>query len=171
MLGHHGQYDQARAILEDIRSSIDGRSEIERMYAIKEQAVATAHSGDLKRTRELFEEAAEAAEDVHEDVGSIRAHALALRVEAAICTWRLGDHTKALPRDRSDRRSIERHRSRKRFSRADAAHEDEMVGRLALRNIKWAYGRAPSPGARRHMRIGRKLARHQTTSAAPNSRT
>tara|TARA_R110002126_G_scaffold251653_1_gene394671 strand:+ start:279 stop:4346 length:4068 start_codon:yes stop_codon:yes gene_type:complete len=94
--GHDGQYEKARLILEIIRPAIDERSDIERMYAIKEQAVATAASGDHETTRNLFCEAAAAAEGVSGEVDSIHAHSLALRAEAAICAWHAGDHETAL---------------------------------------------------------------------------
>ena len=96
VFGHDGQYGKARLILETIRPAIDERSNIERMYAIKEQAVATAASGDYEKTRNLFCEAAAAAEDVSGEVDSVHAHGLALRAEAAMCAWRVGDHETAL---------------------------------------------------------------------------
>ncbi|WP_339680383.1 hypothetical protein [uncultured Hyphomonas sp.] len=94
--GHDRQYDKARAILEQIRPRTDDGSDIERMYALKEQAVATANLGDTDAARVLFLEAAAAAEAVEEDVGSMRAHAIALRAEAAMCSWRDGAFEPAL---------------------------------------------------------------------------
>ena len=61
------------------------------MYALKEQAVATANLGDLGAARTAFLEAASAAEAVQSEVTSVRAHGVALRAEAAMCLWRSGD--------------------------------------------------------------------------------
>lgn len=96
VLGHDRQYDQAKSILEQIRPQTDERSEIERMYAIKEQAVASANLGEIEVARGLFLEAAAAAESVEDEVVSIRAHGVALRAEAAMCSWRNGDAGRAL---------------------------------------------------------------------------
>ena len=96
VFGHDRQYDKARVILEQIRERTDERSAIERMYALKEQAVATAHLGDTSSARDLFLEAAAAAELVDEEVGSVRAHGIALRAEAAMCYWREGAFEPAL---------------------------------------------------------------------------
>lgn len=94
--GHDRQYDKARAILEQIRPRTDDSSDIERMYALREQAVATANLGDTAAARKLFLEAAAAAEAVEDDVDSLRAHGIALRAEAAMCSWRNGDVEPAL---------------------------------------------------------------------------
>lgn len=96
VLGHDRQYDMARLILESIRERTDASSDIERMYTLKEQAVATANLGDLGAARILFLEAASAAEAVQEDIVSVHAHGVALRAEAAMCFWRNGDVEPAL---------------------------------------------------------------------------
>lgn len=96
VLGHDRQYDKARLIFESIRERTDKSSDIERMYALKEQAVATANLGDLGAARALFLDAASAAETVQENVVSVRAHGVALRAEAAMCSWRSGDVEQAL---------------------------------------------------------------------------
>ena len=96
VLGHDHQYDEAREILESIRAHTDQRSDIERMYALKEQAVASANLGDLGAARTAFLEAASAAEAVQSEVTSARAHGVALRAEAAMCLWRGGDVEPAL---------------------------------------------------------------------------
>jgi len=96
VLGHDHQYDRARAILESIRAHTDQSSDIERMYALKEQAVATANLGDLGAARTAFLDAASAAEAVQSEVTSVRAHGVALRAEAAMCLWRSGDVEPAL---------------------------------------------------------------------------
>lgn len=96
VLGRDHQYEEARAILESIRTHIDERSDIERMYALKEQAVASANLGDLKAAQTAFLEAASAAEAVQSEVTSARAHGVALRAEAAMCLWRSGDIETAL---------------------------------------------------------------------------
>ena len=96
VLGRDHQYDEARAILEQIRERTDERSAIERMYALKEQAVATANLGDTSAARDLFLEAAAAAELVEEEVESVRVHSIALRAEAAMCSWREGASELAL---------------------------------------------------------------------------
>ena len=96
VLGHDHQYDEARAILESIRAHIDQRSDIERMYALKEQAVASAKLGDVGAARTAFLEAASAAEVVQSEVKSVRAHGVALRAEAAMCLWRSGNVEPAL---------------------------------------------------------------------------
>jgi hypothetical protein len=96
VLGHDHQYEEARAILESIRAHTDKSSDIERMYALKEQAVASANLGDLGAARTAFLEAASAAEAVQSEVTSARAYEVALRVEAAMCLWRSGDVETAL---------------------------------------------------------------------------
>lgn len=96
VLGHDQQYEKARAILERIRAHTDQTSHIERMYALKEQAVASANLGELDVSRTAFLEAAAAAEAVQSEVTSVRAHAVALRAEAAMCLWRGGDLEAAL---------------------------------------------------------------------------
>ena len=96
VLGHDHQYEEARAILESIRAHTDQSSDIERMYALKEQAVASANLGDLGAARTAFLEAASAAEAVQSEVTSARAHGVALRAEAAMCLWRSGDVETAL---------------------------------------------------------------------------
>ncbi|WP_146180750.1 hypothetical protein [Thalassorhabdomicrobium marinisediminis] len=96
VLGHDHQYEEARAILESIRAHTDQSSDIERMYALKEQAVASANLGDLGAARTAFLEAASAAEAVQSEVTSARAHKVALRAEAAMCLWRSGDVETAL---------------------------------------------------------------------------
>lgn len=96
VLGHHHQYDEARAILESIRVHTDQSSDIERMYALKEQAVASANLGDVRAARTAFLEAASAAEAVQSEVTSVRAHGVALRAEAAMCLWRSGNVEPAL---------------------------------------------------------------------------
>lgn len=96
VLGHDHQYDKARGILESIRAHTDRSSDIERMYALKEQAVAAANLGDLGAARTTFLDAASAAEAVQSEVTSVRAHGVALRAEAAMCLWRSGDVKPAL---------------------------------------------------------------------------
>lgn len=96
VLGHDHQYDEARAILESIRAHTDQGSDIERMYALKEQAVASANLGDVGAARTAFMEAASAAEAVQSEVASVRAHGVALRAEAAMCLWRSGNVEPAL---------------------------------------------------------------------------
>ncbi|MAN73982.1 MAG: hypothetical protein CME85_12135 [Henriciella sp.] len=96
VFGHDRQYDNARDILEQIRDRTDQSSDIERMYALKEEAVATANLGDLPAARNLFLEAAAAADAVQDEVDSVRAHAIALRAEAAMCFWREGEFEQAL---------------------------------------------------------------------------
>ncbi|WP_353429386.1 hypothetical protein [Paracoccus denitrificans] len=91
VLGHDHQYEEARKILESIRAHTDQSSDIERMYALKEQAVAAANLGDLGAARTAFLEAASAAAAVQSEVTSARAHGVALRAEAAMCLWRSGD--------------------------------------------------------------------------------
>ena len=96
VLGHDHQYEKARAILERIRARTDQSSDVERMYALKEQAVATANVGDLGAARTVFLDAASAAEAIQDEVDSVRAHGVALRAEAALCLWRSGDVETAL---------------------------------------------------------------------------
>lgn len=96
VLGHDHQYGKARAILESISVHIDQGSDIERMYALREQAVATANLGDLGPARKDFLEAALAAEAVQFEITSLRANGVALRAEAAMCLWRNGDRKSAL---------------------------------------------------------------------------
>ena len=96
VFGHDRQYEKARDILESIRDHTDERSDIERIYALKEQAVATANLGDTSAARGLFLEAAAAAEAVQDAVDSVRAHGVALRAEAAMCSWREGAYEPAL---------------------------------------------------------------------------
>lgn len=96
VLGHDHQYDEAREILGSIRAHIDQSSHIERMYALKEQAVASANLGDLGAARMAFLEAASAAEAVQSAVTSVRAYGVALRAEAAMCLWRSDDIEPAL---------------------------------------------------------------------------
>ncbi len=96
VLGHDHQYDEARAILESIRGHTDQGSDIERMYTLKEQAVASANLGDVGAARTAFLEAASAAEAVQSEVTSARAHGVALRAEAAMCLWRSGNVEPAL---------------------------------------------------------------------------
>ncbi|WP_162894109.1 hypothetical protein [Phaeobacter sp. LSS9] len=96
VLGHDHQYEEARALLESIRAHTDQSSDIERMYALKEQAVASANLGDPGAARTAFLEAASAAETVQSEVKSARAHGVALRAEAAMCLWRRGDVEPAL---------------------------------------------------------------------------
>ncbi|GEM94357.1 hypothetical protein [Cereibacter sphaeroides] len=96
VLGRDHQYDKARAILESIRAHTDQSSDIERMYALKEQAVAAANLGDLEAARTAFLDAASAAQAVQSEVASVRAHGVALRAEAAMCLWRSGDVKLAL---------------------------------------------------------------------------
>ncbi len=96
VLGHDHQYDEARAILKSIRAHTDQSSDIERMYAFKEQAVASANLGDVEAARTAFMEAASAAEAVQSEVTSVRAHGVALRAEAAMCLWRSGNVEPAL---------------------------------------------------------------------------
>lgn len=96
VLGHDHQYGKARAILESISAHIDQGSNVERMYALREQAVAAANLGDLGPARRIFLEAALAAEEVQSEITSLRANGVALRAEAAICLWRNGDRDSAL---------------------------------------------------------------------------
>ena len=96
VLGHDHQYEGARGILESIRAHTDRSSDIERMYALKEQAVATANLGDLGAARTAFLDAASAAEAVQSEFTPLRAHGVALRAEAAMCLWRSGDVEPAL---------------------------------------------------------------------------
>ena len=91
VLGHDHQYEEARAILERIRAHTDQSSDIDRMYALNEQAVASANLGDLGGARTDFLEAASAAEAVQSEVTSVRAYGVAYRAEAAMCLWRSGD--------------------------------------------------------------------------------
>lgn len=96
VLGHDRQYEKARDILEQIRDHTAERTDIERMYALKEQAVATANLGDTSAARNLFLDAAAAAEAVQDDVDSVRAHGVALKAEAAMCSWRDDSYEPAL---------------------------------------------------------------------------
>lgn len=96
VLGHDHQYDDAHAILERIRAHTDQSSDIERMYTLKEQAVASANLGDVRAARTAFLEAASAAEAVQSEITSVRAHGVALRAEAAMCLWRSGNVELAL---------------------------------------------------------------------------
>ena len=96
VLGHDHQYNEARAILESIRAHTDQSPDIERMYALKEQAVASANLGDVGAARTAFMEAASVAEAVQSEVTSVRAHGVALRAEAAMCLWRSGNVGPAL---------------------------------------------------------------------------
>lgn len=96
VLGNDHQYDEAHSILASIRAHTDQGSDIERMYALKEQAVASANLGDLGAARTAFLEAASAAEAVQSEVTSVRAHGVALRAEAAMCLWRSGSVESAL---------------------------------------------------------------------------
>jgi len=96
VLGHDGNYEAARTILNALRPELDQRSSVEQLYVLKEEAVAAAKLGDFDDAHSLFLRAADAGDDLIEDMVDLKCHKIALRAEAAICSWRLGEHVKAL---------------------------------------------------------------------------
>lgn len=96
VLGHDGDYEAARTILNALRPELDQRSSVEQLYVLKEEAVAAAKLGDFDDAHSLFLRAADAGDDLIEDMVDLKCHKIALRAEAAICSWRLGEHVKAL---------------------------------------------------------------------------
>ncbi len=96
LLGHMNRYSEAAVILDALKAEIDKQSPIERMYALKEAAVAAGNTGSLRKAADLFEAAA-AAVDGDLDA-KLACHRIALRTEAALCCWKLGEHREALER-------------------------------------------------------------------------
>lgn len=96
LLGHMNRYAEAAQILDALRPAIDAQTPVERMYALKEAAVAAGNTGDLQKAANLFEEAASA---VDQDADAkLECHRLALRTESALCCWKMGAHREALSR-------------------------------------------------------------------------
>lgn len=90
VLGHVGDYSAARELLAELKPDLVGKSIVDQLYTLREQAVAAARLGYMQEARALFLEAAETGADP-EAFSTIRFHKIALRTEAAICAWRVGE--------------------------------------------------------------------------------
>lgn len=96
VLGHDGHYKDARTILAALKSELDQRSSVEQLYVLKEEAVAAAKLGDFADAHYLFLQAASAGNELIEDMFDLKCHKIALRAEAALCSWWLGEQSHAL---------------------------------------------------------------------------
>lgn len=96
VLGHNDDYEGAREILAQLKSGLTERSSVDQLYTLKEEAVAAARLGDLEEARELFLQAANIHDEYTDDSLNLNCHKIALRAEAALCSWRLDDQRVAL---------------------------------------------------------------------------
>lgn len=96
VLGHDGDYETARTILSALKPELDQRSSVEQLYVLKEEAVAAAELGDFEDARSLFLQASDTGDELVEDMVDFSCHKIALRAEAAICSWWMGEQVKAL---------------------------------------------------------------------------
>jgi len=117
VLGHSGDYEKARTILSALKPELDYRSSVEQLYVLKEEAVAAAELGDFHDAHALFLQAANAGDELIEGMLDLKCHKIALRAEAAICSWWIGARTSTL----IELASVLEHTSRIDPSASDAA--------------------------------------------------
>lgn len=96
LLGHVDRYEEAAEILETLSDTIAAQSPIERMYALKEAAVAAGNTGKATKAAALFEQAAGAI--AGETDNKLMCHRLALQAECALSCWRAGATREGLSR-------------------------------------------------------------------------